>query len=67
MGDADNVSQLHGRPCPICDKPATLRERPFCSARCRDLDLSRWFKGAYRLPTEEPMSADDSEPDGEPE
>lgn len=72
MGKADNVTQLRGRPCPVCEKPARLDERPFCSARCRDLDLSRWFKGGYRLPTEEPMggegeSAGDSEPGEESE
>jgi endogenous inhibitor of DNA gyrase (YacG/DUF329 family) len=27
-----------------------LRFRPFCSARCADVDLGRWFTGAYRLP-----------------
>jgi uncharacterized protein len=24
--------------------------RPFCSARCKVLDLERWFTGAYRVP-----------------
>lgn len=23
---------------------------PFCSPRCRALDLSRWFTGSYRVP-----------------
>ncbi len=67
MGDTDNVTQLRGRFCPICSKPARFAQRPFCSARCRDLDLSRWLKGGYRLPGEEPMGEVDSEPDGEPE
>jgi len=58
MGNADNVTQLRVSRCPICGKPATLGERPFCSARCRDVDLSRWFKGGYRLPTEEPMGGE---------
>ncbi len=40
-------------PCPICGKPAdTKRFRPFCSARCADVDLGRWFVGAYRVPGE---------------
>ncbi len=66
MADADNVTQLHERPCPVCDKPATVRTRPFCSARCRDLDLWRWLKGGYRLPTEEAMGEADFEPEEEP-
>jgi len=42
------------QPCPICGKPAQPRHRPFCSARCADIDLGRWLKGAYRIPSEEP-------------
>jgi endogenous inhibitor of DNA gyrase (YacG/DUF329 family) len=45
--------------CPICRKPAAERFRPFCSARCKDVDLNRWFKGAYAIPAVE--SEDDSE------
>ena len=40
-------------PCPICGKPATPAHRPFCSARCRDIDLGRWLRGVYRIETEE--------------
>jgi len=45
--------------CPICRKPAAERFRPFCSGRCKDVDLNRWFKGAYAIPAVE--SEDDSE------
>jgi endogenous inhibitor of DNA gyrase (YacG/DUF329 family) len=27
---------------------------PFCSARCRALDLSRWFTGSYRVASSDP-------------
>jgi len=47
------------RPCPICGKPPTPQNRPFCSARCARIDLGRWLKGNYRMPTEE--TPDDSE------
>ena len=47
------------KPCPICGKPAAERFRPFCSGRCKDVDLNRWFKGAYAIPAAE--SAEDSE------
>jgi endogenous inhibitor of DNA gyrase (YacG/DUF329 family) len=46
------------KPCPICGKPMAERFRPFCSGRCKDVDLNRWFKGAYAIPAAE--SADDS-------
>lgn len=37
--------------CPICQKPVeTPAFRPFCSARCKDVDLGRWFTGNYRIP-----------------
>jgi endogenous inhibitor of DNA gyrase (YacG/DUF329 family) len=39
------------RPCPICGKPAVEpRHRPFCSARCRQIDLQRWLGEVYRVP-----------------
>jgi endogenous inhibitor of DNA gyrase (YacG/DUF329 family) len=50
------------RPCPICGKPAETRFRPFCSARCADIDLGRWFTERYRIPADGP-----DEEDGEPE
>jgi endogenous inhibitor of DNA gyrase (YacG/DUF329 family) len=27
--------------------------RPFCSKRCADVDLQRWFRGAYAIPVVE--------------
>ena len=36
--------------CPICRKPADPRLRPFCSARCADVDLGRWFTEGYAVP-----------------
>lgn len=47
------------RRCPICGKPAETRFRPFCSRRCADVDLYRWFSGTYRLPTGEPADPGD--------
>jgi endogenous inhibitor of DNA gyrase (YacG/DUF329 family) len=38
------------RPCPICGKPATEASHPFCSERCRDVDLHRWLSGSYAIP-----------------
>ena len=36
--------------CPICDKPVVADFRPFCSKRCADVDLQRWFSGGYVVP-----------------
>jgi endogenous inhibitor of DNA gyrase (YacG/DUF329 family) len=41
------------RACPICGKPRVERYNPFCSKRCADIDLSRWLKGVYVIPTDE--------------
>jgi uncharacterized protein len=38
------------KPCPICGKPATDASRPFCSERCRDVDLNRWLSNSYSIP-----------------
>ncbi len=36
--------------CPICGEPTEMDYRPFCSGRCRDVDLSRWLRGGYAIP-----------------
>jgi endogenous inhibitor of DNA gyrase (YacG/DUF329 family) len=35
--------------CPICKKPVKNgdAEFPFCSERCRTIDLGKWASGAY--------------------
>ena len=38
------------RPCPICRKPRVAEFAPFCSLRCRDRDLARWFGEGYAVP-----------------
>jgi uncharacterized protein len=50
----------NSRRCPICGKPAAAaRHQPFCSARCANIDLGRWLKGTYSIPTDEaPEDAD---------
>ncbi len=50
MDNDDRVGSLR---CPTCEAPAQRRFRPFCSKRCQDLDLGRWLRGSYRIPTEE--------------
>lgn len=39
--------------CPVCGAPAAAAHKPFCSTRCAEVDLGRWLKGTYRIPTEE--------------
>lgn len=39
--------------CPICGKAATAEAAPFCSDRCRKVDLNRWLGGVYAVKTEE--------------
>jgi uncharacterized protein len=40
--------------CPICKRPvdvsSTNRFRPFCSERCRAIDLGTWAGEGYRVP-----------------
>ena len=61
-GASDPVTTLPIGPrrCPICGKPTLARHKPFCSARCTNIDLGRWLKGNYSIPTEE-------QPEDEPE
>jgi endogenous inhibitor of DNA gyrase (YacG/DUF329 family) len=53
--------------CPICKKPSTARHdpknpnrfAPFCSARCRDIDLGRWLDGKYQIPVDQTDEGDE--------
>jgi hypothetical protein len=47
---APSRNRPSAKPCPICGKPATEAAKPFCSERCRDVDLNRWLSGSYAIP-----------------
>jgi endogenous inhibitor of DNA gyrase (YacG/DUF329 family) len=47
--------------CPACGKPVEWRPenryRPFCSERCKQIDLGAWANEEYRIPAaEDPMA-----------
>ena len=48
--------------CPICGAPAEERFRPFCSKRCADVDLGRWFGERYVVPGDTPLDPDEEKP-----
>ena len=50
-------------PCPICGKPADPKLRPFCSARCAQVDLGRWFGEHYRVPADDNAGATEDHED----
>lgn len=51
--------------CPICNKDAKPRKEnpsfPFCTPRCKTIDLGKWLNEEYRIPVEAPV---DEEEDG---
>lgn len=50
----DKVTPLRPRkPCPECGKPSTREAYPFCSPRCKAVDLNRWLSGVYVIPGSE--------------
>ena len=67
---AKRVVKLH---CPICKKAvkSTGPDFPFCSERCRLLDLGKWASGGYVISSpvsdsEEPIRDRNPEDDDEP-
>jgi len=57
--------------CPICGKAYEVQSLddlptfPFCSERCRLIDLGRWIDGGYVVPgTELPLSPMDDDENG---
>lgn len=54
--------------CPICQKPVVPKFRPFCSERCKLIDLHRWLKGTYVIPgTEAPSETETNQTTGDAE
>lgn len=54
-------------PCPRCGQPALFapdnKWRPFCSERCKLIDLGQWASEGYRVPAEDEKPDEDAEPD----
>ncbi|GHC80483.1 DNA gyrase inhibitor YacG [Limoniibacter endophyticus] len=60
MSDQDKITPLRAPiPCPECGKPSQRATFPFCSPRCKAVDLNRWLTGAYIIPVR-----DDEDEDG---
>jgi hypothetical protein len=59
-------------PCPTCQKPVEWTEaaswRPFCSERCKLIDLGAWVSEKHAIPGEELAqdALDDPSGDGQP-
>ncbi|MEI9406375.1 DNA gyrase inhibitor YacG [Mesorhizobium argentiipisi] len=67
MSSGDKVTPLRPkRPCPECGKPSAREHYPFCSARCKDIDLNRWLKGAYVIPGRDGEEEEDDAPKPSP-
>jgi uncharacterized protein len=51
--------------CPICKKPVTLRdpEAPFCSERCRLIDLGNWASEKYVISSPTTQTVEEEEED----
>lgn len=54
----------HTFPCPRCGEMSQWEDnafRPFCSERCKLIDLGAWANDEYRLPTPDAPQAENSE------
>ena len=53
--------------CPICSKRLEIQKLedlptfPFCTERCKLVDLGRWIDGAYAIPVTSPSKEDGNE------
>ena len=51
-------------PCPRCGEATQWEDnpfRPFCSERCKLIDLGAWANNEYRLPTQDAPQTENSE------
>ncbi|MGB8816656.1 MAG: DNA gyrase inhibitor YacG [Rhizobiaceae bacterium] len=52
------------RPCPECRQPSSRDNWPFCSRRCKEVDMNRWLSGAYAIPVrDDELEDSDTPPD----
>jgi endogenous inhibitor of DNA gyrase (YacG/DUF329 family) len=54
--------------CPTCKQPLPAGQRqfrPFCSERCKLVDLGRWLDGSYAVPGEPADEEDLAEADAD--
>lgn len=52
--------------CPYCGKEIEDPKqpfRPFCSERCKLIDLGKWISGEYRVPTLQTDNNNDGDED----
>lgn len=50
--------------CPQCEKKFFYYDssfRPFCSERCKMIDLGHWFQESYKVPSIKPLDEGDLE------
>lgn len=63
---ANTPSQAPVVACPTCGEPTLFAPsntwRPFCSQRCKHIDLGAWAAEEFRVPTEPPPDAPDDDP-----
>jgi endogenous inhibitor of DNA gyrase (YacG/DUF329 family) len=62
-GDAAGAPRVK---CPSCRTPCVYapsnKWRPFCSERCRSIDLGAWASESYRVPVKPDPEDDESQP-----
>jgi len=63
MTDGEPSAQA-ATPCPICGRAADTATAPFCSKRCRMVDLGRWFSEGYVVSSPLPGAPDETEEKG---
>ena len=53
-------------PCPACKRPAEYsprnRFRPFCSERCKNVDLGAWASERYAVEASPPKDGEEPPP-----
>ncbi len=69
MDDSNSKPTVRTVRCPQCGRPAVYAPenpfRPFCSERCRLIDLGQWADESYRVPAEPVQDHDAADDDND--
>jgi endogenous inhibitor of DNA gyrase (YacG/DUF329 family) len=55
-----NSASSSASSCAMCPETVAAEWKPFCSKRCADLDLGKWFNGSYAIAGEPADQAEEN-------
>jgi len=53
------MAQAKDKKCVLCGKTTDVKYHPFCSKRCSQVDLGKWFNESYAIESDDDYDSDE--------